>query len=202
MNITWHGQTCFYINFQNGKEPIRVLFNPVEKETGLKPVRKDSDILILTNGFEKKPTGFLINGPGEYEIKGIAINGLYSFDNGSVDPNNTVYLLEGEDLKICHLGFFKQQELKKEQLDELGEIDILLLPIGTDPKKAVNIMSQIEPKIVIPMNYHVSGLKEKVEKVDSFLKILGIKSTESLAKLSVKKKDLINQEPKIIVLQN
>ncbi|MDD5606787.1 MAG: MBL fold metallo-hydrolase [Candidatus Pacebacteria bacterium] len=202
MNITWHGQTCFSLNFQKGKETINVLFNPVDKETGLKPVKKEPDILILTNGFEKKQSGFLIDGPGEYEIKGIVINGLYSFDNGSVDPNNTVYLLEGEDLKICHLGFLKQKELKKEQLDELGEIDILLLPIGKGAKEAVNIMSQIEPKIVIPMYYHVPGLKEKLEKLDSFLKILGIKSTESLAKLSVKKKDLLNQDPKIIILQN
>jgi len=201
MNITWYGQTCFFINFQNGKEPIKVLFNPVDKETGLKPVRKDTDILILTNGFEKKQEGFLINGPGEYEIRGISINGLYSFDNDSVDPDNTVYLLEGEDLKICHLGFLKQKELKKEQLDELGEIDILFLPIGKEPKQAVNIMSQIEPKIVIPMYYHLPGLKEKLEKIDSFLKILGVNKIDSLDKFSVKKKDLLNQEPKVVVLK-
>ncbi len=207
MNITWHGQTCFNIAFQNGREPINVLFNPVTKETGLKPVKKEPDILILSNGFEKNKTNsFLIDSPGEYEIKGIIIDALYAFENGETDQNNIIFLLEGEGLKICHLGFLKQKELKKDQLDRLGDVDILFLPIGggksIEAKEAIKIMSQIEPKIVIPMYYHVPGLKEKLDKLDSFLKILGVESTEKLAKLSVKQKDLINQEPKIIVLEN
>ncbi len=207
MNINWHGQTCFNINFQNGREAISVLFNPVTKETGLKTVKKEPDILILSNGFERNKTkSFLIDSPGEYEVKGIIVDGLYAFENGEIDQNNTIFLLEGEGLKICHLGFLKQQELKKDQLDRLGDVDILFLPVGggkaIGAKEAANVMSQIEPKIVIPMYYHVPKLKEKLDKLDSFLKVLGIKSMEPLAKFSVKKRDLVNQDPKVVVLQN
>ncbi len=99
----------------------------------------------------------------------------------------------------------KQEELRKDQLEELGEVDILFLPIGgknsLEAKQAVKIMSQIEPKITIPMYYQIPKLKEKLDNLDSFLKILGIKSLEALSKFSVKKKDLLDQDPKIVILE-
>ncbi len=205
MNIIWHGQTSFTISFQKGKETITVLFDPVSAETGLRPVKKEPDILISINGTEKIKSGFLIENPGEYEIKGITVDGFYSFNNGDVDDGNAIFLLGGEELKICHLGLLSQKELKKEQLDELGDVDILLLPVGggkaMNAKEATKIMSQIEPKITIPMYYKIPKLKEKLDELESFLKILGLKSPETLNKFSLKKKDLLDQDPKVIILQ-
>ncbi len=207
MNIIWYGQTCFSLTFQKGKENVNVFFNPLTPESGLKPIKKESDILILNHDFkiEKNNNSFLVNSPGEYEIKDIFINGLYSFDDNNKLDANIIYLLEGNDLKICHLGLLQQKELTKEQLNELGDVDILLVPIGgarsIEAKDAVKIVSQIEPKIIIPMYYQIGHLKEKLEDLNSFLKILGIKSVEPLNKFSIKKKELLTDEPKVIILE-
>jgi len=204
MNIFWHGQTCFTLNFQQGKQVVSALFNPIDANSGLKPVRKEPDILLLSKSNGKKDKSFLIDGPGEYEIKDVIINGFYSFKDGKIDQN-TVYLLEEEGLKICHLGLLKQKELEKEQLDKLSDVDILLLPIGgkesIEAKEAAEIVSEIEPQVTIPMYYQIPKLKEKLNKLEDFLKVLGVKSLEPLKKFSVKKKDLLNQDPKIVVLE-
>ncbi len=110
---------------------------------------------------------------------------------------------------ICHLGDFGQKELTTEQLEKIGMVDVLIIPVGgiytIDAKTAIKVMSQIEPKIIIPMHYQIAKLNlpagGKLDGLDKFLKILGIKKIETLPKLSVKKKDLSEEEAKIIVLK-
>ena len=108
-------------------------------------------------------------------------------------------------MKICHLGSLDQGELASKELEAIGDVDILMVPIGgkeaLDTKEAIKIMSQIEPKIVIPMYYKIPGLKIALDGLDKFLKSLGIKKIESLPKLSIKKKDLPEEEAKIITLK-
>lgn len=200
MNISWYGQTCFKITYQRGKNSAAdILIDPFGKETGLKPPKKETDILISKNR-DSQSKAFLIEGPGEYDVYGAYIRGF------SIGGNeNIVYTIEAEDVKICHLGKFLNGEISSEQLEEIGDIDILLVPIGgidvLDSKSAVKIMSQIEPRITIPMNYKLPGLKTKHEGVDVFLKALGIKSLPAMPKLSIKKKDIPQEEAKIIVLE-
>jgi L-ascorbate metabolism protein UlaG (beta-lactamase superfamily) len=104
------------------------------------------------------------------------------------------------------LGKLSQKELTTEQLEEIGDVDILMVPVGGGEsivsKDALKIMEQIEPKLVIPMYYKVSGLKEKLEDVSDFLKSLGIKALPAIDKLVIKKKELSEEEAKIIVLNN
>ena len=110
-----------------------------------------------------------------------------------------------EDLKLCHLGDLGQEELTEEQLEKIGEVDILMIPIGgtytISAKEALKIMSQIEPRITIPMHYALPKLKIKLDGLDKFLKSLGIKSITPENKLSIKKKDISPEEAKIIVLK-
>ena len=105
--------------------------------------------------------GFVIEEPGEYEINGVYVQGIPAL--GEV----IIYLIETEDMKICHLGDFGQKELSPEQLDQLGDIDILMVPIGgvgtIDAKGASKIISQIEPKLVIPMRYQIPEQQRRVE---------------------------------------
>lgn len=210
MNITWHGQTCFRIITQKLKEgPVNILIDPFEKEVGLRVPKTDSDILLITS--QNKPCSFctpkkgedrpfMITGPGEYDIKGAYVKGL------SGGKGHTIYVIDVEDMRICHLGLAVEEELTDKQIEEIGEVDILMVPVGggesVDGKGAIKIMSQIEPRITIPMYYNLPGLKEKLEPIDNFLKALGIKSLPPQAKLSVKKKDLPSDEAKIIALES
>jgi L-ascorbate metabolism protein UlaG (beta-lactamase superfamily) len=205
MNIFWLGQTCFKLETSNqGKEKLTVLIDPFSEKVGLKLPKMTPDILLITNKEKTSTEGlsgdyFLIDGPGEYEIKNLFVKGIYSAGQ------NTIYFLQSEDLKICHLGYFQQESLTQEQLEEIGKVDILMIPVGggsfLSPQKAVDILNQIEPSIVIPMLYSLPKLKIKLEGVEKFLKAFGISSLEPLPKLSIKKKDISEDEARIVILK-
>lgn len=210
MNITWHGQSCFHIAASLGKnEQVSLAINPFEGALGVRLSALEVDVLLLSNGnYSKdiKSKSFLIEGPGEYEVKNVFVQGISSEgESGKEKRENTIYTIEVEDLKICHLGDFSQKELTEEQLEKIGEIDVLMVPVGGvndfGAKEAVKVMAQIEPRITIPMTYQIPRLKTKLEGVDKFLKAVGIKNLKPLNKLSVKKKDILPEEAKIIVLE-
>ena len=219
MNIIWHGQSCFQIVSSQGKETVKIVVDPFDEATGPKVPKLEADIVLVTHSHHdhnnvkavssatpgKEP--ILIDIPGEFEAKGVSIQGIPSFHDASSGEErglNTIYVIEAEDIKICHLGDLGQNELTTEQIDQIGDVDILMVPIGgtytISATEAVKVISQIEPPITIPMHYLIPGLKAKIEGVDRFLKALGIKSPESLPKLSIKKKDILPEEAKIIVL--
>jgi len=216
MNIQWHGQSCFQIFTNQGKNnSVNIVIDPFNEDIGLRLPKMEADILLVTHqhsdhnnvkAVSKNP--FLIEGPGEYEIKEVFIQGIPAFhDNvsGKERGTNTIYIIEAEGLRICHLGDFGQKELTLEQLEKIGGVDILMLPVGgiytISAKEAPKIMAQIEPKITIPMHYKIPKLKIKLEEVDNFLKAMGIKKIEPLPKLSIKKKELSEEEARIIVLK-
>jgi len=209
MNIFWHGQSCFSLTATPSKNnQVKVVIDPFGEETGLKMPKLSADLVLMThqnnhNQVSKAVNGefFLINGPGEYEVKEVFVQGIASEKEKGI---NTIYTIETEDLKICHLGCLNQKELTDEQLDKIGEVDILMIPVGDgeaiSAKEAVKIMSQIEPQIILPMYYHLPKLKIKLDGVDKFLKMIGVKKIEPLPKLSIKKKDISADEVKIILL--
>jgi len=216
MQIIWYGQSCFEIITTPAKNSqVRIVIDPFSEEIGLKAPKLEADILLVTHNHHdhnnvKAVSGspFLISGPGEYEIRNIFIQGIASWhDNsrGQERGENTIYIIETEDLKLCHLADLGQKELFEEQLEKIGEVDILMIPIGgtytISAREALKIMSQIEPKITIPMHYQVPKLKLKLDGIDKFLKSLGIKSIAPLPKLTVKKKDIPAEEAKIVVLK-
>lgn len=218
MNITWYGQTCFRINTQRNKNGIvNILIDPLDKEGGFRSPKLEADIFLSSNGSEIKgkklsPANdnyFSIIGPGEYDIKGVCIQGLSAKTRGSgraEEKKTVIYIIESEKIKICHLGRLGGEELPPDQVEKIGEVDILMVPIGgnetINAEEALKIMSQIEPKIIIPMYYQIPKLKVKLGSLNEFLKLLGIKSLPPLAKLSIKKKDISKEEAKIIVLES
>mgnify|MGYP000465730420 CR=1 FL=1 len=189
--------------------------DPFSNEIGFKLPRVEADVLLVSHQHHDhnnvKGVGgnpFLIEGPGEYEIRGIFIQGVPSFHDskeGKERGRNTIYTIDAEDMRICHLGDLGQKELTPEQLDKIDNVDILMVPVGgtytVDAKGASGIISQIEPRIVIPMHYKIPKLKIKLEGVDRFLKEMGKKTSEAQQKLLIKKKDLPKEETKIIVLK-
>ncbi len=216
MQIIWKGQSCFQITSSEGKNNhVNIVIDPFDETIGLRLPKLEADILLVTHQHHdhnntKQVSGspFLIEGPGEYEIKEVYIEGLSSFHDDSSGKEkglNTIYTIEAEDIRICHLGDLGQKELTSEQLEKIGEIDILMIPVGgvytIGVKEAVRIMSQIEPNIIIPMHYQIPKLKLKLDGVDKFLKAMGIKSISPLPKLSIKKKDILSEAAKIVILQ-
>jgi len=214
MHIIWHGQSFFQIQTSLNKgEQTTLVIDPFDESTGLKVPSMAADILLITHDHHDhnnkktiKGSPFLVEGPGEYEVKDIFVQGIPSFHDeveGKKRGPNTIYTIEAEEMRMCHLGDFGEKELTEEQLEQIGDIDILMVPVGgeftIDAKGATHVISQLEPKIVIPMHYALAGLKIKLEGVDKFLKEIGKKSVVPQPKLLVKKKDL-PEETQVVVL--
>ena len=216
MNINWYGQSCFQISSSQGKNNhVSIVIDPFDESTGLKPPKLQADIVLVTHDHSdhnnvKAVSGepFIAKGPGEYDIKGVFIQGIPGYhDNiqGAQRGSITIYTIDTEGIRLCHLSDLGQKELTSSQLDKIGNIDILMIPIGgiytIDAAEAVKVMAQIEPRIIMPMHYKIPKLKIKLDDIDKFLKNLGIKKPELLPKLSIKKKDISTEEAKIIILQ-
>jgi len=201
MVITYYGAACFKV--QSGETVLA--FNPPSKESEYKSPRFASDIVLVSsnhkdyNGWESllgKTEGakpFVAEGQGEYEVSGIYIKGI-----GSNGRNNTVYSLVLEDISICHLGALSK-EMDPSLKEAVGEADILFIPIGggelLDPQKAAGAAIHLEAKIVIPMNYNESQLKQ-------FIKEFGAGEATAADKLTIKKKDLAEKKGEVVVLKS
>ena len=149
----------------------------------------------------------IIDGPGEYEKKGVYVRGIFSYhdkEQGKERGPNTMYVVRAEDITVCHMGDFGQASFEKNQLDDIGDIDILMIPVGgkytLDYKEAVQIIGQIEPKIIIPMHYKVKDLKVDIDGPEKFIKELGL-TPEKVDKYKIAKKNLPAEEMKLILFQ-
>jgi len=214
--IYWAGQSCFQISVSNSRDhEANIVIDPFDEETGLKVPNFSADILLVTHNHHDhnntksvKGTAFLIEGPGEYEIKGVFAQGIPAFHDdkeGKEKGNNTIYTIEAEDIRFCHLGDLGQKQLTDEQVDKIGAIDVLMIPVGgeytIDSTQAQRIISQIEPKIVIPMHYALPKLKIKLDTIEKFLKTMGKPSIQPVDKLTVKTSTLPKDGMEIVVLQ-
>lgn len=214
MEITYLGQSSFKIR---GKS-VTIVTDPFDpKHIGLKFPAVSADIVTVSHAHPDhnylagiSPEPFVVSGPGEYEIKGIGILGLSSFhDNkqGAERGKNTIYEIRMDGLSLVHLGDLGEK-LTDALTESLDGVDVLFVPVGgfyTLPLSEVQeVINQLEPKIVIPMHYQRSGLKEeinaKLSPVEEFLKLLGKTDIVPLDKLSVSK-DKLTEETQIIVLK-
>lgn len=216
MDILWHGQSCFEIRIPSNKvEKKTIVIDPFSSNyTGLKIPSIEAALLLVSHNHSDysdtatvKGKPFLINGPGEYEIKGVFVQGIagsHGFLQKEELGKITIYTIEVQGFKLCHLGGFGQKEFTPEQLDIIGEVDILMVPTGggytIDGETAQKVVNQIEPKIVIPMYYKVPKLKKDIEGVERFLKAMGQEEIEPQSVLKIKKQGL-PIETKLVVLK-
>ena len=209
MTITWFGQACFRIEAKEGS----LLIDPFSKEIGLKPPRIKDDVVLVThqhmdhnNIEDANPEAFIIQNPGEYENHGIAIRGIQTFhDNkeGTERGLNTVYVIKAEDMTIAHLGDLGHT-LTDKQIEDIGDVDILMIPVGgtysIDAKTATEVITQIEPKVVIPMHYKVGGLAVPLDGPEKFVKELGL-TPEKVDKYKIQRKLLPAEEVKLVIFE-
>lgn len=165
-----------------------------------------NDIALFTNNPEAKGKGeqsFTISTAGEYEVKDIFIYGLPA-DPGGSNKDGLIYLIETEGIHLAHLGKIKSTKLSEKQLERLEGVDILILPVGgSDGLKAeaaAELISELEPRVVIPMNYQLPGLKVKLDSLDSFKKAVG-GNFETIDKYKVSRKDLPEEETNFIIIE-
>lgn len=195
MKINWYGDSCFEINsITKDKENVLTVVDPKDiKKAG------KATIILQTHSSEKGfKTGaqFVVSSCGEYERKEVFIQGI----NSSKEKTNIIFTFEIEDIRICHLGYLEKPELTEEQMKEIGNIDILMIPIEGDKtinySEAIKMISLIQPSIIIPMCYN----KETIE---LFLKAIGAKDVEPKDKLMIQKKNIASSEEKaeIVILE-
>jgi len=221
MTLKWFGQSFFKINTKNQKgEDLIIAIDPYSKDYGLKPPTKfGADIVLVTHshgdhsntnlikGTHLSPEPFIISGPGEYEVKGVMIYGIPSYhDNqqGAERGENTMYLIESEGMWLAHIGDLGQKALENGQLERLKDVHILCIPVGgtftINAKEASNIISQIEPRVIIPMHYKLPKLNLKIDGIDKFIKEIGL-NAEEVDKYRIQKKNLPQEETQLIILK-
>ncbi len=211
MVITHHGGQCFKVTFGD----LTLVFDPIAKGGTLPSVRFGADIALVSrnhpnmNGIEEVTYGekvpFAITGPGEYEYKGITVQGFltkssYGLSKGASDATNTIYAVKLEGMTLVHLGALSEPVLPSEAKEGIDEIDILFLPVGDegvlDASAAAKLATMLEPKIIIPM--HWSGMGEP-KALEAYIKEEGGQSQKT-DKLTLKKKDALDKDGDIMVI--
>ena len=194
MEITWLGHSCFLIR---GKEKT-IITDPCHPDLGYRLGEPEADIVTMSHfhpghsyieGVADEPKQ--IKSPGEYEIGGIFITGVATFHDdkkGELKGKNTIYVIEMDGITLCHLGDLGHP-LGPNLVEELGDVDILFLPIGevsTIPvDTAVEIVRQLEPPLVIPMHYKTKAFTGNLSLVEKFLNKMRIRELEAKPKLSI-----------------
>ena len=206
MIITYFGKQFFKI----GQGEMVLAFNPVSKssKSGI-TAHFGADVAFITtnhsdyNGIEQLSYGerepFAIIGPGDYEVKEIFIKGMMS--NALLAGKkyiNTIYSLLVDNINIVFLGALSDLEISKEAREETNEPHVLFVPVGNkgllDAKQAAKLVSSLQPKMIIPMDYDNASLK-------AFLKEIGEEKAKVVDKLILKRKDLENKKSEVVVLK-
>ena len=213
MEIIYLGHSAFKLKGRTSS----IVCDPFDPKTvGIKFPPVSSEIVTISHNHDDhnradlvKETRKIIDSPGEYEISGISILGIKTYhDNqkGTKRGSNCIYVFEIDEIRIAHLGDLGYT-LSENTIEEMGDIDILIIPVGgfytIGPKEASEIVQDVEPSITIPMHFYSKGLNEemfgKLEPVDAFLKETGF-VVERLPKLSIKKYEIKEEESKIVML--
>jgi len=207
MNISYFGHSCFKIEEKINGENVVLVTDPFDKEVGFKVPNIEADIVTVSHNhhdhnnvatLRKDP--FVVNCAGEFDVKGVIVEGIRSL-HGSDKSENIIFRIDIEGVSLAHLGDLGDT-LDNKQLEKLGGVDILFVPVGgkytLDAKKAVEVISQIEPRIVVPMHYKTKDSKIDIDGLDKFVKEIGIEANYE-DKLKINKKDLPVEDMRLVV---
>lgn len=207
--ITWQGHACFRLR---GKEAT-IVTDPFDRGLGLEVPHPRADIVSISrdvpfhNAIQVlKGEPRVLRAPGEYEVKGVFVTGVGTFADakkGAERGKNTIFVYEVDDLIICHLGCLGHT-LSAAQVEALSNVSVLLVPVGDpetlDPARAVEVIAQIEPPIVIPMMYRTGPETLPLDPIDRFAKEMGLKDWQPQERLVLKSTDL-PETTQVVVLQ-
>lgn len=186
--------------------------DPFPPDLGLEMGKVGADIVTVSHGsrnhsFVSGVTNAprVVSGPGEYEVADVLIAGVATATEPGRGPTNTAYVLRFDDLSVCHLGDVNNK-LTDKQVEALGSIDVLLLPVGgggaLGPTRAAEVAAQLEPALIVPMHYRVDGaIQPTLESVDAFCREVGKKEWAAEPKLTVTRSSL-SSDVRIVILEH
>ena len=208
MEIIWMGHSCFRLRTGD----LAMITDPFPDSIGLQ--MGEQNVLAVTVSHEHENHSYadglggnpkVLKGPGEYELSGIYITGIMT-QPGEGDPEgkrNTACLIEIENLRLCHLGDVSNV-LTTRQTEELTPVDVLFLPVGgictVETPQAMEIMQNLNPKVVIPMHYALPGLRVELNSLDNFLRAMGLRDAKTQARLNLTTSSL-PQETQVVILE-
>jgi L-ascorbate metabolism protein UlaG (beta-lactamase superfamily) len=212
MELIWYGHACFRLKDRN----ITLITDPYDKSVGFNLPRPKADIVTVSH--ESPHHSYLagvkgdfkvIDGPGEYEIGGVFITGVNlstskkSANDDTLLRLNNVYVIYMDNVAVCHLGDLNQIPTQS-QVEDMGSIDVLLVPVGgynaLNAAQAAEVISLIEPLIVVPMHYKLPGAEVKLDPVDKFLKEMGITKPDIQQTLKLTSSSL-PEETQIVLME-
>ena len=210
MDIDWFGQSCFRIREAN----VIAVTDPYDKSIGYTLPRLRADIVTVSHAAPGHSAASAVKGepkvvtrPGEYEVKGVFITGIQTWRGagakGEPKEENTVFVFEFGELTVCHLGDLSQV-LSQAQVEALPDIHVLLVPVGgggaLDADKAAEVVSLLEPRIVIPMHYRTPYLSLTLDPLSKFLKEMG--ATEQAPQDTIRlSRSQLPDETQVVVLE-
>jgi L-ascorbate metabolism protein UlaG (beta-lactamase superfamily) len=215
MEITWYGHSCFRLT---ERSMASVVTDPYDsKQVGYEPLKLKADIVTISHNTPGhnftsavKGESHIIDGPGEFEIGGVFITGIQT--NGHTkktadEPRNTMFLFDYNGLNVLHLGDLNRVPSQSE-VEEIGPVHVALVPVGGGGSltaiKATEVISLLEPNIVIPMHYatpHSTNTAVKMEPLSRFLKEMGLGNVESVPSLKIPNVGSLPDETRVIVLE-
>lgn len=208
MDVTWLGHGCFRLRGRSAA----VVTDPYPPAIGLKLPKLDADLVTISHEHENHSytqvmrDAYEIRGPGEYEVAGVSVIGVPTFHDaqkGAKHGRNTVYLIEIDDVRVCHLGDLGHA-FDDAEAEAISAPDVLLVPVGghtsINAAQAAELVRQLEPRYVVPMHYAIPGLKLELDSLDRFLKEMAVTASEPQAKLSVQASSG-EYETKVVVLE-
>lgn len=210
MVITFDGVEAMKISHGD----LTVALNPISKESKFKSTSFGSDIVMVStnhsdfNGIEqatrKDREPVVINGPGEYEVKDVFIHGFPSKTTyDKKEKINTIYVFEIDSIRVAYFGTISEKELSSDIKEAMGDIDVVIVPIGGDgvltASEAYKMAIKREPKIIIPIHYGEVGEKNALK---DFLNEAGDEKNKPVDKLTLKRKDLVGKEGDVVVIKS
>jgi L-ascorbate metabolism protein UlaG (beta-lactamase superfamily) len=198
VEITWLGHSCFKVK---GKEVVLVT-DPCGSSIGYSPDEVEAQIVTLSHQhpghsgleiIEGSPK--VLNGPGEYEVSEVFVTGIVTFhdtEEGSSRGKNTAYIIEMDEMKLCHLGDLGHLP-SPQQAEDFSNVEVLFIPVGgvstVDAKMAAEIVRRLSPRLVIPMHYQ-TDIVDWLEPVDKFINEMGFKEIIPQSKISFTRSNL------------
>jgi L-ascorbate metabolism protein UlaG (beta-lactamase superfamily) len=210
VEIDWFGHSCFRLR----EAGVIVVTDPYDKSIGYSLPRTRADIITVSHDAPGhaavsavKSDARVLSKPGEYEVKGVFVTGVQTWRggeaNGGAKEENTVFVFEFGNLTACHLGNLSRV-LTQAQVESMPDIDILMVPVGggdaLDADKAAEMISLLEPRLVIPMHYHTPFVAVPLDPLSKFLKEMGVTEQAPQDSLKVTKSDL-PEETQVVVLE-
>lgn len=204
MELTWYGHSCFRM-VERGL--AAVVTDPYDDSLGYPALKLKADIVTVShdapghNHLEavKGAEAHTITGPGEFEMGGVFITGLPTTPTGKKKDGakrNTLYVFDFDGLTVCHLGDLAHVPTQA-QIEDLGSVDVALVPVGggggLNAAQAAEVISLLEPSIVVPMHYKTEAVALKLDPVSKFLKEMGLSAPKPEASLKVTKSNLPNE---------